>query len=170
MKIGILSDTHDQIHRTQRAIQMLAGAGAEYYIHCGDICGQAVLDLFAGLPAACVWGNNDYDQGSLGPYAESIGVRALGTIGVLDLGGKRFAVTHGDRRGLIRSALETPGVDYVLMGHTHILRDERMGGLRIINPGALHRAALKSVALLETTSDELQIIRVDDPAAGSERP
>jgi hypothetical protein len=35
-----------------------------------------------------------------------------------------------------------------------------MGKLRVINPGALHRAAQKSVATLDLLSDKLQFILV----------
>lgn len=165
MLIGILSDTHDQAARTRRAIELLIAAGAEYFIHCGDITEEPILDLLAGLPAAAVFGNNDMDRPALTAYGQHLGINMLGTIGILDLGGKRFAVTHGDRGGLIRSAMETPGVDYVLLGHTHVIRDERLKSIRMINPGALHRAALKTVATLDTATDHLQIIRVDEPAA-----
>jgi predicted phosphodiesterase len=37
MRIGILSDTRDQVARTWRAVTMLLGAGAEVLIRCGDI-------------------------------------------------------------------------------------------------------------------------------------
>ena len=37
MRVGILSDTHDQVARTQSAITQLLAAGAEVLIHCGDI-------------------------------------------------------------------------------------------------------------------------------------
>ncbi len=66
MKIGILSDTHDQVERTARAVAALVGAGAEVLIHCGDITGPAVVRECAGLPSYYVFGNNDYDQDGLG--------------------------------------------------------------------------------------------------------
>jgi predicted phosphodiesterase len=48
----------------------------------------------------------------------------------------------------------------VLHGHTHEIRDERVGLTRVINPGALHRAARYTAAVLEPASDRLEIIVV----------
>jgi predicted phosphodiesterase len=45
--------------------------------------------------------------------------------------------------------------DYLLQGHTHVRLDECVGRTRIINPGALHRAAVKTVVTLDTRADRL---------------
>ena len=37
MLIGILSDTHNEAERTQRAVGLLHDRGATVLIHCGDI-------------------------------------------------------------------------------------------------------------------------------------
>jgi hypothetical protein len=50
--------------------------------------------------------------------------------------------------------------DYLFHGHTHVVRDDRIGKLRIINPGALYRASRKTVALLNLTDDRLQYLTV----------
>jgi predicted phosphodiesterase len=63
-------------------------------------------------------------------------------------------VFHGHEPGFAR-ALGTQGADYVLHGHTHVTRDERIGKTRIINPGALCRAAKKTVATLDLAADVL---------------
>ncbi len=50
--------------------------------------------------------------------------------------------------------------DYLLQGHTHVRHDERIGKTRVINPGALHRAREKTVALLDTATDRLVFLPV----------
>jgi predicted phosphodiesterase len=50
------------------------------------------------------------------------------------------------------------GADYLLHGHTHELRDERIGRTRMINPGALFRAARYTAALLDPRADRLEIL------------
>src|SRR5689334_21230016 len=146
MLLGILSDTHGRLDATKAAIAALQTAGAEYFLHCGDVGGEEILDQLAGLPAAFVWGNNDYERRELAAYAERIGVRCLNTFGELDLDGKRIAVTHGDDARLVKQLLARQSHDYLLVGHTHVARDQRVGALRVINPGALYRAARKTVA------------------------
>jgi predicted phosphodiesterase len=49
-----------------------------------------------------------------------------------------------------------------LHGHTHVARDERLGPLRVINPGALQRAAVHTVATLDLRTDQVGFWRVDD--------
>jgi predicted phosphodiesterase len=116
--------------------------------------GERILDLLAGTRCAFVWGNNDYDRASLDRYANEIGLQPGGDFVELEFGGKRIAVTHGDSAKLMRKAMaEDAGYDYLLLGHSHIPSDQRAGKLRIVNPGALHRAARKTVALIDLSSD-----------------
>lgn len=160
MLLGILSDSHDKIPALRAAIRVLVANGAQQLIHCGDIGGEQAIDCLAGHPAAFVWGNCDWDRRGLDEYARSIGVTCLGTAGCLDLAGKRVCVTHGDEPPIVQRLLADPAADYLLMGHTHALRDEKIGRVRVINPGALHRAATKTVALLDLTTDRLQVLEV----------
>jgi predicted phosphodiesterase len=48
----------------------------------------------------------------------------------------------------------------LLQGHTHVRADERVGTVRVINPGALHRAAQKTVATLDTETGEVKFLVV----------
>ena len=160
MVIGILSDSHDKIPALQAAIKVLLANGAQMLIHCGDLGGEQAIDCLAGHDAAFVWGNCDWDRRGLDEYARSVGVRCLGTGGCLDLDGKRVCVTHGDEPPTIQRLLADPETNYLLMGHTHQRRDERVGHVRVINPGALHRANVKTVALLDLTNDRLTVLEV----------
>ena len=148
--VGILSDTHDRVEATRAAVELLRGKGAEFFIHCGDVGSELVLDALAGLAAAFVFGNTDWDRRGLERYAPQIHVSCLGNGGELQLGGKLFFVTHGDDARTYKQALDSQRFDYLLHGHTHLKRDDRVGRTRIINPGALHRAREKTVALLDT--------------------
>jgi hypothetical protein len=76
------------------------------------------------------------------------------------LDGKKIVVTHGDDSKLLRAILLDNTADYLFFGHTHETLDERHGHIRVINPGALYRAKPKTVALLDTQTDQLQFITV----------
>src|SRR5262249_51902701 len=153
MLLGILSDTHDRANAMAAAIRVLTAAGAEFFIHCGDVGGQEVLEQFAGLKAAFVWGNNDFDRHILAAYAQTIGAQCLDSFGGLEIAGKSIAVTHGDDPRLIKRILSEQRDDYLLIGHTHVKSDRREGRVRVINPGALHRAMPRTVATLDTLAD-----------------
>ncbi|HZL36660.1 MAG TPA: YfcE family phosphodiesterase [Tepidisphaeraceae bacterium] len=158
--IGILSDTHDHADAMQAAVTLLSAHGADFFIHCGDVGGQRVLDCLAGHPAAFVWGNTDYDRATLARYANQLGIACHGAMADLELDGKRIAVLHGDDLRLRQQILDGQQFDYLLQGHTHAAMDQRIGKTRIINPGALHRAREKTAALLDTQSDTLQFMIV----------
>jgi putative phosphoesterase len=158
--IGILSDTHDRLDNMRSAMQLLRGGGAEFYIHCGDVGGEPIIDQLAGVPAALVWGNNDWDRTPLTRYAQSLSIQVFAGLGELELGGKKFAITHGDDERIVRKITDAQQHDYLLLGHSHVRLDKRIGKVRIINPGALHRAAKKSVALLDTASDLLRFVEL----------
>jgi len=159
--IGILSDTHDRVDAAAAAVELLRKNGASYLIHCGDVGSERVLDHLVGpIPAAFVWGNTDWDRMSLQRYAESVGIQCFGSFGELSLDGKLIALLHGDDIKLKHRILKEARHDYLLQGHTHIRLDERVGRVRVINPGALHRVAVKSVALLDTSTDHVTFVNL----------
>jgi len=65
MRIGIISDTHDRVERTGRAVRLLIAEGAEVLVHCGDLTGPDVVYECAALPSYYVFGNNDFDEDGL---------------------------------------------------------------------------------------------------------
>jgi putative phosphoesterase len=159
MRIGILSDTHDQVARTIEAVARLIAEGAELLIHCGDFTRPAVVEKLAGLPSYAVLGNNDFDVKGLRREFALIGGTLLGRGGIFECAGKRLAVTHGDSSTELRRLLkETP--DYLFLGHSHGFEDRREGATRCVNPGALHRAPRWTVALLDLDTDALTMLTV----------
>ena len=159
--LGVLSDTHDRADAAAAGIATLRAAGAEFFIHCGDVGSERIFDLLAGIPCVFVWGNNDYDRKSLGRYARELKIQCGDDFAELAIGGKKIAVTHGDNPSLIRRATaQENGFDYLFVGHSHVPTDRRIGRVRMINPGALHRAATKTVALVDLKTDSLHHLAV----------
>lgn len=161
MLIGILSDTHGQMQTTGAAVHLLLSRGARQLLHCGDVGSVQVLDHLAGLPAAFVWGNCDYERMALQRYAEKIGVACYGAFGDLTIDGKRVALLHGDDYKLKRKLLDEQQHDYLLQGHTHVREEQRIGRVLLVNPGALYRAKEKTVALLETEEGRVEFLKVE---------
>lgn len=157
--VGLLSDSHSRWERTRRAIEALRAHGATTFIHCGDVEDELVLDQLAGLDAHLVWGNCDWNRGSLERYARDLGIAVHGDAGEIAVDGRRIAFTHGHEPVPMRAAV-AGGADYLVHGHTHELRDERAAGTRILNPGALHRAPRFTVAVLEPARDAFTVLEV----------
>jgi putative phosphoesterase len=160
MRVGLLSDTHDRLEAAAAAMKVLRDAQAEAFLHAGDVGSEQIIDLLAGENAAFVWGNNDLDRGELARYADQLGVKCLNNFGEITLGGKLFAITHGDDQRRIDLVLKDQRHDYLITGHTHQKHDQRIGKVRWINPGALHRAREKTVAILDTEKEELRFLVV----------
>ena len=153
--IGILADSHGRHLAVRQAIGVFDKLGVSHVIHCGDVGGIEVFDELVGRPCTFVWGNMDLPDNALLAYLRTVGIRPPdGAPARLTLDGKSFAVFHGHERVFARAA-QTLDVDYILHGHTHVARDERVGDKHIINPGALHHARRKTVATLDTATDEL---------------
>lgn len=156
--LGILSDSHGRRERLRTAIRLLAEAGAERFVHLGDLEDASALDELAGLPFAVVFGNCD-DERELGRTAECLGIESVHPGGVIEVGSKRIAITHGHLEGELRR-LRSLQPDCLLHGHTHARKDRVEHGVRTICPGALHRATPHTVALLEVESGRLETIVV----------
>ena len=166
MQLGILSDTHDKVERTRAAVDLLVASGAEALIHCGDITIPEVVYPLAALPSYFVFGNCDFDLDPLRDAIAAIGGTCLGRGGLIELAGRRLAVTHGDSdREITRLAAERP--EYFFSGHTHQALDVRRGPTRFINPGALHRASSWTVALLDCSADQLRMLTLNSTGMGA---
>lgn len=161
MRIGILSDTHNQRQRTLSAVHMLRNEGAEVLIHCGDLVEPEMISTCSSLPCYIVFGNND--SGRVSEIRTTIfqteGAVCLEWGGEILLADKRIAVTHGHSTSEVKRLLAA-GPDFLLSGHSHIAGVCREGVTTRINPGALHRASSFSVALLNLADDDLRFLNV----------
>src|SRR4051794_14609308 len=106
MRLGILSDTHDDLARTWRALQLLRDEGAEALIHCGDLASPPIVAACAVLPFWFGFGNHDADHvPALQQAAAETGAVCLGWAGEVELAGRLIAVAHGHMSYDIRRAL-----------------------------------------------------------------
>lgn len=163
-RLGILSDSHGRAEITRSAVNLLIEHGAERLIHLGDFERPEVIEELCPLPAHIVFGNCDWNLASLERTARSLDIAVDHPAGRLTIDGRVIAYTHGDQPSELDRALRE-GVQYLLHGHTHLPRDERLGPTRIINPGALFRAARYTAAVLDPVSDALTFIEIPNPAS-----
>ena len=162
MLIGILADTHNEIRRTEHAVEILHNKGAELLVHCGDITGHEIVQICSALPLYFAFGNHDSDSVRvLEKAASDNGSTCLAWGGEFVAMDKRIAVVHGHLTTDLQPLLvQQP--DYLLSGHSHRMHDFRVGVTRRINPGALHRADVFSVATLDLESDTLEFLTINE--------
>lgn len=160
MRLGLVSDTHDNLDLARVAAAFLREQPCDLVLHLGDVTGPATVGLFAGLPMRFLRGNND-DAEALADALEANGFPALADAWTETLAGVRVAAHHGHLRFPPADSLHgMPEPDLLLHGHTHKRRCERVGRTLVVNPGALHRALTKSVAVVELPALEVRFYEV----------
>lgn len=151
MKIGLVSDTH--MPRFAKALPAALRHGliehrVELILHLGDLTTLAVAELLGEIaPFDAVAGNND---------GEDIR-RRYGRRKLLDLGGVRIGMIHGDgkRKTTLeraRDAFAGEAAQVILFGHSHVPYCEKIGDVWLINPGSptdKRRNPLYSYGILE---------------------
>jgi putative phosphoesterase len=144
-----------------RALDLLRERGVGCVLHCGDIDDAATVWLFAGLPTHFVFGNCDTDRAELGKVIAETGATLHEHFGSLELEGRKLAWIHGDDQSLFRDVERSGGYDFLFYGHTHHAEQHRTGPTRVVNPGALHRAKVKTFVVLDLASGRLESVAVD---------
>jgi putative phosphoesterase len=162
MRLGILSDSHDRIQRIRDALGLLEAHGVDAFVHCGDVGGPEAWEEFAGKRCWLVLGNTDAPCPSWKPQIQALGLPWPDGPLELCLAGKNLAVYHGHERRF-EEAILSGRYDYVLHGHTHRRADFREGRTRVINPGALHRVTVPTVAILDLETDQVEFLPLEPP-------
>lgn len=163
----MLSDSHGRAATTRRGVDTLLQHGAELLLHLGDVGTVEVIDALAApkpdsteqIDARLVFGNTDWDAAALGAYARDLGVCVDHPAGRLEVEGGELVFCHGHEPAIMADALARK-VKYLCHGHTHRTLDARRGDTRVINPGALFRARVYTVAMLDTAADRVEFYQV----------
>lgn len=160
MRIGVVSDTHNNLRSVQRIVELFNGAGVERVVHTGDITQAKTLEVFAHLTAPLygVFGNNDQERGALQAAIDRFGFRFQEPPLELTWLERRIIVVH--------DPLEFDGAlgqhhDLALHGHTHLHRHEERGGQVIFNPGecAGHMKGLNAVGVVDLTDLGAELLK-----------
>ncbi len=164
MILAILSDTHDDLTNTARALEIARGRGAAQVLHCGDLTRASTLRLFVGLKVNFVHGNMDRDLPEIERTLMKLGHGSdagLEFQAVVD--GVRLAAVHGHKAEALQQLVRFGSYDYVFCGHTHRRRNEMHGTTQVVNPGAVGGARLESASfcLLDTMTRDLDFIELD---------
>lgn len=157
--IGLLSDSHGEVARTRRAVDLLVARGANCLVHCGDFEDPRCLDALAGLNAHICFGNCDNPADFEG-YAQALGIVAHHPTGHITLGAATIAFMHGDDSEAFDLEIAR-GVPWLFHGHTHDATDRVEQKTRVVNPGALYRATRFSVALVTPARGSVEFLPVE---------
>jgi putative phosphoesterase len=165
MRIGILSDTHDNLPMVAKAVARLNGLSPDLVLHAGDFVAPFVLPRLAGLPCPCigVFGNNDGDRTLLAAKARETGnVEIHGCFTVRQAGGRSIALVHGHEPEALDEIAGAGIFDVVVYGHTHRPSIIERNGTLLVNPGEVcgYLTGTGTVAVLETGQLEAKILEL----------
>lgn len=170
-KIGVISDTHGDLHCWQRARRLWGDI--DVILHCGDILshpGNAASFHLADeirsleIPIYISRGNCDKERDLI-----SVG-KILQDHVRLNLMGRSILVAHGHDFSYTRDIALFERPDMVVTGHTHIASVVRDGGIVYLNPGSASSPRGRdpaSVAIV--TEEEISIVTMEGFMLHSER-
>ena len=132
MKLGIISDSHDNIPRIKQAVDIFNERKVDLVIHAGDWIAPFAVRPLGELK--CQWvgvfGNNDGEKLGLSKTSQ-------GRINVaphsLELDGRKILVLH--EPGELAALIKSQSYDIIIYGHTHDQVIERHDRTLVINPG-----------------------------------
>ena len=133
MRIGVVSDTHNNLKNVRRIIELFNAAAVDRVIHTGDITQAKTIEVFSQLdaPMSGVFGNNDQERTSLEAAIERYGFEFYEPPLQLCWDDRDIIVVH--------DPLEFDGhlsnQTIALHGHTHRYRKEKIDGTLFFNPG-----------------------------------
>ncbi len=158
--IALISDTHENEEAMKKAVAVIKRKKVEFVVHLGDIVSPPVLEHFKGLKMKIIYGNNDGEEIGLRNMALKLGFEEPKEELEFTHKGKKVYAYHGTDANRLNQRIFYGKYDYVLCGHTHQKRDERVKGTRVINPGALFRCDPYTIAFLDVSTDTVEFVEI----------
>ncbi|MEM7096842.1 MAG: YfcE family phosphodiesterase [Pseudomonadota bacterium] len=161
MRIGIVSDTHNNLKNVAKIVELFNQAGVDQVVHTGDVTQAKTIDVFGDLtmPMFGVYGNNDEERDTLDAAIAAHGFEFFEPPYQLDLAGRSIIVVHDPLE--FEGALHQ-GHELALHGHTHRYRLESWGTqTTIFNPGecAGLMTGFNSIGIVDLSSLETEILK-----------
>jgi putative phosphoesterase len=135
MKIGLISDTHDNIQNIQNAVSLFNDKHVSFVIHAGDIVSPEAVEAFTGMKLIGVLGNNDLEINRLTNAFDKIGGQLKGELCEMEQDDLIFAIYHGTNSRRKESLIQSGRYDIVVCGHTHRVQNKKVGKTLVVNPG-----------------------------------
>lgn len=145
MKIGIISDVHDNLRHLEKAIRFFNKEKIGLLIHCGDWDMPFTMRSYIELKCSIrgVLGNGDPDIQKFQYQLQNLKVLKKLDLSLeyrfqdFTIDNIRFGVFHGDDENLNKCLIESQLFDVLCIGHTHKPKIEKKERTLVINPGSL---------------------------------
>jgi uncharacterized protein len=135
MKIGLISDTHDNIENILKALREFNSRHVDIVLHAGDFVSPIAVESFAGIKLVGILGNNDIDIPGLTSAFNKIRGELKGEIFEAVYDGMKLVIYHGTSSSKKESLIKSGKYDMVIYGHTHRKASDKIGRTIVVNPG-----------------------------------
>lgn len=162
MKIGLISDTHDNIQNIRKAVRIFNDKHVDLVIHAGDFVNPIAVESLAGVKLVGVLGNNDTDLAGLTSTFDKVHGELKGEIFETVYDGLKFAVYHGTNLAKREQLIKSGKYDVLIYGHTHRKDNRLIGTTRVINPGTAKGffGLFATIAVFDASSRKLEFINL----------
>lgn len=166
MKVAIISDIHENFHNLILVLQKLEESDIDLMLCLGDLMNSGVAKILAAqpFPVHLIWGNNDGEKVEIVTAANkenSLLTYSASTYDFLEIDDKNVFISHYD--DLAYPMAQSRNYDAVFYGHTHVLKNERINDVWIVNPGEIsaQKTGIASFAIYDTVRNEVEIIKLE---------
>ena len=168
MRLGLVSDTHDNYAAAEAIAEAFADRGIDTVLHCGDFIAPPLLAAFDDHDFAFhgVLGNNDGERDGLETTIDGMNDASQlhGRFATLEFDGTTVHMLHGDQ-GIdeVNARARSGEYDFVCYGHFHVAEEREEDGTTVVNPGAHFPtvpAENRSVAVLDTESGDVEFVEI----------
>jgi len=159
MKIGIISDTHENMPLIAKAVELFNKSKVDLVLHAGDIISPITFKEFKLLKCKLVsiFGNNDGEVKMLGEKFSQLGEIHKGPH-ELEISNNKVLLMHEPDN--LESLADSDRYDVIIYGHTHKVDVRKQGKTAVINPGECCGwfSGQSSIAILELPEKKVNII------------
>lgn len=160
MKIGVISDTHDDFENTKKAVELFKNEKVDFVIHLGDYVSPPIVRLFKGLKLIGVLGNNDGYKHMLLRAFEEIGGELKGDFAVVDAEETKIALYHGEFKEISEALAKSQSYDVVLTGHLHKSEIKEIGRTLWISVGSANRFLSESPEVVILEGKKFKFVKI----------
>jgi uncharacterized protein len=161
LKIGLISDTHDDIENIRKSVEVFKERNTGIVFHAGDFVSPEAIRVFHGVKLVGVFGKNDCDKSSIIDAFTEIGGQVKGDVCEFEVDDILFAIYHGTQQDLINSLIQSAKYDVVVCGHTHRTLNSKVGKTLVLNPGTAKGwffGYMATIAIFDTLTKEVNFI------------
>lgn len=166
MKIGIISDIHDNVENLEWAVKKIQELQVDKVFALGDYSSPYIVERLGliGVPIAAVWGNNDGDKITMLRVVQTDENNLIkferDVFAEIKYDGELYFIAHYAL--LAENAAMSGKYKAVFHGHTHKQREEILNSTLIVNPGKLasYPKGVISFAIYDTKSGSVKFMEM----------